>query len=57
MSKVLFAKNNYSLLKEGLLYGPYHSIADVELNRFNPELKNLIEKLDLKDYIFIKNVY
>lgn len=57
MSKVLFAKNNYFLLKEGLLYGPYHSVADVELNRFKPELKSLIEKPDLKDYIFIKNVY
>jgi hypothetical protein len=56
MSKIVIAKNNYFLMKDGCFYGPYHSIAEAELNRFKPELKSLIEKPDLKEYKFLKNV-
>ena len=35
MSKIVIAKNNYFLMKDGCFYGPYHSIAEAELNRFS----------------------
>ena len=52
MLKIVFADNDYYLLKDGNFYGPFHSIAEAESNRFEPPYSSLVV---LNDFKFIKN--
>ena len=52
MLKIVFADNNYYLLKDGNFYGPFHSIADAESNRFDPPYSSLVI---LNDFGLLKN--
>jgi hypothetical protein len=54
MSKIVTSKNGYYLQKDGSFYGPFHSLAEAELNRFSPPYSKHIEKLE--NYKFLKNV-
>jgi hypothetical protein len=55
MSKIVTSKNGYYLQqKDGSFYGPFHSLAEAELNRFSPPHSKHLERLE--NYKFLKNV-
>ena len=56
MNKIVVYKNNYYLQIYGITYGPYHSIAEAELNRVNPAKSEAVQE-PLSDSKFIKNLY
>jgi hypothetical protein len=54
LKRIVESKNNYYILEERAFYGPFHSLADVEMHRYDKERHN---EVYLENFKFIRYLY